>query len=46
LAKPHTAGKLHFFGEHADLVDRDAFDIFMQPLRKIDWVVYAKERLC
>jgi hypothetical protein len=43
LAKLHTAGKLHFFGDLAKLVDRDAFDTFLQPLRKIDWVVYAKE---
>jgi len=43
LAKLHTAGKLHFFGDLAKLVDRDAFNTFLQPLRKIDWVVYAKE---
>ncbi|PWE28380.1 IS91 family transposase [Maritimibacter sp. 55A14] len=43
LARLHTAGKLHFFGGHAELVDRAAFDAFLQPLRKIDWVVYAKE---
>ncbi|MCP3971385.1 MAG: IS91 family transposase, partial [Rhodobacteraceae bacterium] len=28
---------------HADLLDRDAFEAFLNPLRKIDWVVYAKE---
>ncbi len=43
LTKLHEAGKLHFFGDHAGLVDRAAFDTFLQPLRKIDWVVYAKE---
>jgi hypothetical protein len=43
LTKLHKAGKLRFFGDHADLTDRDAFDTFLQPLRKIDWVVYAKE---
>ena len=43
LAKLHKAGKLHFFGEHAELDDRATFDTFLQPLRKIDWVVYAKE---
>ena len=43
LAKLHKAGKLQFFGDHADLIDRDAFDAFVKPLRKIDWVVYAKE---
>lgn len=34
---------MHFFGDHAELDDRAAFDTFLQPLRKIDWVVYAKE---
>jgi len=43
LAKLHKAGKLRFFGDHANLIDRDAFDAFLRPLRKIDWVVYAKE---
>jgi hypothetical protein len=43
LAKLHNTGKLQFFGDHADLIDRDAFDAFLKPLRKIDWVVYAKE---
>ncbi|WP_027235659.1 IS91 family transposase [Leisingera caerulea] len=43
LARLHKAGKLHFFGDHARLADRAAFDAFLRPLRKIDWVVYAKE---
>ena len=43
LARLHSAGKLHFFGDHAGLADRAAFDAFLQPLRRIDWVVYAKE---
>ena len=43
LVRLHKAGKLQFFGDHADLTDRDAFDAFLKPLRKIDWVVYAKE---
>lgn len=43
LAKLHKAGKLQFFGNHADLTDRDIFDVLLKPLRKIDWVVYAKE---
>jgi hypothetical protein len=43
LAKLHKAGKPHFFGDHAELDDRAAFDTFLQPLRPIDWVVYAKE---
>jgi len=43
LAKLHDAGKLHFFGDHVDLIDKTVFDDFLEPLRKIDWVVYAKE---
>jgi len=43
LARLHKAGKLRFFGDHAELVDRAAFLAFLQPLRKIEWVVYAKE---
>ena len=43
LSKLHKAGKLQFFGDHADLIDRNTFDDFLQPLRKTDWVVYAKE---
>ncbi len=43
LAGLHKAGKLAFFGDQAGLVDRAAFDAFLRPLRKIDWVVYAKE---
>ena len=43
LARLHKAGKLNFFGDHAELIDRAAFDAFLHPLRKIDWIVYAKE---
>ncbi|WP_065333113.1 IS91 family transposase [Tritonibacter mobilis] len=43
LAKLHKAGKLHFFGDHAGLADSAAFEAMLAPLRKIDWVVYAKE---
>jgi hypothetical protein len=43
LAKLHKAGKLQFYGDRAELVDRAAFDTFLKPLSKIDWVVYAKE---
>jgi hypothetical protein len=43
LIKLHNAGKLQFFGDHAKLVDKTAFDAFLKPLRGIDWVVYAKE---
>ena len=43
LVKLQKAGKLQFFGKHAGLIDRSSFDAFLKPLRKIDWVVYAKE---
>ena len=34
---------LAFFNDHAGLADAAAFSAFLAPLRKIDWVVYAKE---
>ena len=43
LAKLHKAGELQFFGDLADLADRNTFESSLKPLRKIDWVVYAKE---
>ena len=43
LVKLHKVGKLRFFGDHADLGRTTAFQAFVKPLRKIDWVVYAKE---
>jgi len=42
LAAAHQAGKLRFFGAHARLLDHDQFTAFLAPLRKIEWVVYAK----
>ncbi|SFF13705.1 Transposase zinc-binding domain-containing protein [Sulfitobacter brevis] len=43
LIKLHKAGNLQFFGDHADLVDMTKFAAVLAPLRKIDWIVYAKE---
>lgn len=43
LIRLHDVGKLQFFGDLADLADRDVFNAILKPLRKIDWVVYAKE---
>jgi hypothetical protein len=43
LAKLHRDDRLSFFGDHAGLADRAAFDAFLEPLRRIEWVVYAKE---
>ncbi len=43
LVAAHDAGRLQFFGDHVRLADKAAFDDYLRPLRKIDWVVYAKE---
>jgi hypothetical protein len=42
LVEAHEAGRLHFFGDHAPLAERHAFAAYLAPLRKIEWVVYAK----
>ena len=42
LIAAHSAGCLHFFGNHAPLAERHAFAAHLAPLRKIEWVVYAK----
>jgi hypothetical protein len=42
LSAAHRDGKLSCFGEHAQLVDADAFAHWLQPLRQREWVVYAK----
>jgi hypothetical protein len=42
LLRVHQAGKLQFFGEHAALADAKAFKTWLTPLRKCEWVVYAK----
>jgi hypothetical protein len=41
LRAAHQA--LAFFGDHAALADKTAFAAFLAPLRKAEWVVYAKE---
>jgi hypothetical protein len=43
LIAAHDAGRLQFFGGHVRLADKAAFEAYLTPLRKIDWVVYAKE---
>ena len=43
LVTAHAAGKLQFFGNHAQLVDRKAFAAFLAPLKRTKWFVYAKE---
>ena len=42
LVAAHDANRLRFFGEHARLAKRGAFAAYLAPLRKIEWVVYAK----
>ena len=42
LAKAHAAGQLRFFGDDAALADAEAFADWLRPLRKCEWVVYAK----
>jgi Putative transposase/Transposase zinc-binding domain len=43
LRAAHQAGRLKFFGAHAHLDDARAFTAFLAPLRKAEWVVYAKK---
>ena len=38
----HRAGRLRLFGEHAALADARAFAQWLAPLRRCEWVVYAK----
>jgi len=42
LAQVHRAGQLQFFGEYAQLSEATAFAEWLAPLRKCEWVVYAK----
>jgi predicted Zn-ribbon and HTH transcriptional regulator len=42
LIATHQAGRLSFFGDHAHLADTQSFAAYLAPLRKTEWVVYAK----
>jgi hypothetical protein len=42
LTMAHKTGRLAFFGNHAALAEKRAFAAFLAPLRKTEWVVYAK----
>ena len=42
LAAAHAERRLVFFGELAGLADRAAFTARLAPLRRAEWVVYAK----
>ena len=42
LVAAHKAGHLKFFADHAGLADLQAFATYLAPLRRAEWVVYAK----
>lgn len=42
LSQAHGMGQLQFFGEYAHLSETSAFAEWLAPLRKCEWVVYAK----
>jgi hypothetical protein len=42
LIVTHQANRLSFFGDHAHLADAQSFAAYLAPLRKTEWVVYAK----
>jgi len=43
LLAAHQTGCLKFFGDRSGLADAGAFTAFLAPLRKAEWVVYAKK---
>ena len=43
ITAAHAADRLVFFGDHVVLADKKAFATFIGPLRKAEWVVYAKK---
>jgi hypothetical protein len=45
LLAAHQANRLKFFGDHAALADTQAFAAYLAPLRRSEWVVYAKRPL-
>jgi Putative transposase/Transposase zinc-binding domain len=42
ITAAHKAGLLQFFGDRTALADRRVFTAYLAPLRKVEWVVYAK----
>ena len=42
LELAHQAGQLQFFGEYAELSGASAFAKWLAPMRRCEWVVYAK----
>jgi hypothetical protein len=45
LVAAHAADQLKFHGDHMGLADTAAFAAFLAPLKRTEWVVYAKEPL-
>ena len=43
LAAAHKANRLAFSGDHTALAEAGTFTAFLAPLRKAEWVVYAKQ---
>jgi DNA-binding CsgD family transcriptional regulator len=43
LRAAHATGRLRFFADDRALADGTAFGDYLEPLRKAEWVVYAKE---
>ncbi len=43
LVRLHQTGKLNFFSKLRELADPDTFAAHLAPLRKTEWVVYAKK---
>ncbi len=42
LSQAHAEARLQFFGEYASLSETTAFAKWLAPLKKCEWVVYAK----
>ncbi len=42
LQAAHGDGCLQFYGQHKKLANAECFEAYIDPQRKIDWVVYAK----
>jgi len=42
LLAAHDTNRLKFFGNHVQLAERRTFTTYLAPLRKTEWVVYAK----
>jgi hypothetical protein len=42
LVAAHQAGRLSFFGNYIHLAGAQSFAAYLDPLRKAEWVVYAK----